>query len=77
MAAADESRPPECTESCCTGKGTRNVVRRALEYGFVTLPRDIGIALLVGVVIAGAIGALVPPNQWQPVSRRRHRRRSC
>ncbi len=60
----DESKPPECTESCCTGKGPRNIVRRAFEYGFVTLPRDIGIALLVGVVIAGAISAIVPPNQW-------------
>jgi uncharacterized protein len=64
--AAEESRLHECTESCCTGKGSRNVVWRALEYAFVTLPRDIGVALLVGVVIAGAIGALVPPNQWQP-----------
>ena len=42
------------------------MVWRALEYGFIILPRDIGVALLVGVVIAGAIGALVPPNQWQP-----------
>jgi uncharacterized protein len=58
--------PPKCTESCCAGKGKRNVIWRALEYGFLTLPRDIGLALLVGVVIAGAIGALVPPNQWQP-----------
>lgn len=64
--AADESHAHECTESCCTGKESRNVVRRALEYGFVTLPRDIGIALLVGVVIAGAISTLVPPDQWKP-----------
>lgn len=42
------------------------MVRRALEYGFVALPRDIGLALLVGVVIAGAITAITPPNQWQP-----------
>ena len=63
---ADEAQPHECTESCCTGKNSRNVVRRAVEYGFVTLPRDIGIALLVGVVIAGAISALVPPDQWKP-----------
>jgi uncharacterized protein len=56
-----------CTEDCCTGKGSRNVVRRAIEYGFVTLPRDIGISLLAGVVIAGAITALAPqPNELQP-----------
>ncbi len=64
---ADGSKPPVCTESCCTGKGSRNVLRRMLEYGFVTLPRDIGVALLVGVVIAGAIAALVPqPNELKP-----------
>lgn len=63
---AGEATREACTESCCTSQGQRNVIRRAFEYGFITLPRDIGVALLVGVVIAGAIGALVPPNQWQP-----------
>ncbi len=33
---------------------------RALRYGLVTLPRDIGTALLVGVLIAGTLSALVP-----------------
>jgi uncharacterized protein len=65
--AEGQQKPPDCTESCCTGKGRRNVVLRALEYGFVVLPRDIGVALLVGVVIAGAITALVPqPNELRP-----------
>ena len=63
---SDEPNPPECTENCCAGRGRRNVVRRALEYGFIVLPRDIGLALLVGVVIAGTITAVAPPNQWQP-----------
>jgi uncharacterized protein len=64
--AIKDLKPAPCSGSCCAGKGRRNVVRRALEYGFVVLPRDIGLPLLVGVVIAGAIGAVVPPNQWQP-----------
>jgi copper chaperone CopZ len=34
-----------------------------VRYGFVTLPRDIGPALLVGIVIAGAMAALVPQDQ--------------
>ena len=51
-----------CHESCCTGRGRRNVVRRALEFGFVVLPRDIGLPLLAGVVVAGTISALVPPK---------------
>ncbi len=62
--AAEQLPRQPCEESCCAGRGTRNVVRRALEYGFVVLPRDIGLALLAGVVIAGFIGALVPANQW-------------
>jgi uncharacterized protein len=33
---------------------------RMLKYGFVTLPRDIGKSLLIGLLIAGAIGAFVP-----------------
>jgi copper chaperone CopZ len=37
-----------------------------LRYGFVTLPRDIGWSLLVGVVIAGMIAAVVPPGQLKP-----------
>ena len=51
-----------CQEPCCTGRGRRNVVHRALEYGFLVLPRDIGLPLLAGVVIAGTISAVVPAN---------------
>ncbi|MCE5267430.1 MAG: permease, partial [Planctomycetaceae bacterium] len=62
-----DHEPTECTESCCTGKRSSGRIRRALEYGFVTLPRDIGLPLLAGVVIAGAITALVPqPNELRP-----------
>jgi len=67
-AAEDAEPPPQCTDHCCCceGREKRGVVRRALEYGLVTLPRDIGPALLAGVVIAGAISTLVSPNQLQP-----------
>jgi uncharacterized membrane protein YraQ (UPF0718 family) len=33
-----------------------------LKYGFVTLPRDIGKAMLIGLVIAACISALVPDD---------------
>jgi hypothetical protein len=33
-----------------------------LKYGFVTLPRDIGKAMLVGLIIAAVITSLVPDN---------------
>ena len=65
-ASEGSAKSPDCTDACCTQKGRRNIVRRALEYGFVVLPRDIGAPLLVGVLIAGAISALVRPNELQP-----------
>ena len=37
-------------------------VRHALRYALVTLPRDIGASLAVGILIAGALGAVLPPN---------------
>jgi uncharacterized membrane protein YraQ (UPF0718 family)/copper chaperone CopZ len=64
---AVEEAPPECHESCCSEEGSkRNIVWRALEYGFVTLPRDIGLPLLGGVVIAGAITAFLPADELKP-----------
>jgi uncharacterized membrane protein YraQ (UPF0718 family)/copper chaperone CopZ len=37
---------------------------RALHYGFVALPRDIGKALLVGLVVAALISALTPRDYF-------------
>ena len=51
-----------CGEACCAPGGPRQKLVRALHYGFVTLPQDIGRSLLVGLVIAGLIGALVPED---------------
>jgi len=62
---AEGSPPDACTEACCEGLDRHGVLVRALRYGLVTLPRDIGPALLVGILIAGAIAALVPQNQLQ------------
>jgi len=62
---ADPVKDPEsnaCAEACCQGRHERSTPLRALRYGFVTLPRDIGAALLVGILIAGALAALVPQN---------------
>ena len=53
-----------CTEPCCADKQSHNIVWRSLHYGFITLPRDIGAALLLGVIVAGAIGVFVPDNSW-------------
>lgn len=51
----------ECSDECCTEKH-RPKVQRALKYGFVTLPRDIGKAMFVGLVVAAVISAAVPDD---------------
>ncbi len=56
------SEPPICTDACCTGDRDESTFLRIVRYGFVTLPRDIGLALVLGIVIAGAIAALVPQD---------------
>ena len=56
-------KPAACTGECCApGNGGKNRVRRALTYGLVTLPKDIGAYLFWGLLAAAAISALVPQN---------------
>jgi len=50
-----------CTDDCCSpDKRTRFI--GGFKFAFVTLPRDIGPAMLVGLVIAALISALVPDD---------------
>jgi len=51
-----------CHQCCCSGDSDSSKIIRAIRYGFVTLARDIAKPLLVGLAIAGAISALVPPD---------------
>ncbi len=57
-----ESTPPECTDQCCAAGTVSSGVFRGLKYGFVTLPRDIGKAMLVGLLIAALISTVVPDD---------------
>jgi uncharacterized membrane protein YraQ (UPF0718 family) len=50
----------EACPHCCCDHASGGRLARALHFGFVTLPRDIGKPLLVGLVVAGLIAALVP-----------------
>ena len=63
-----------CHEACCSAGPGQSRTRRAVVYGFLTLPRDIGRTLLVGLAVAGLISAIVPkgyfstivpPGPWQ------------
>ncbi len=51
-------------DGCCSGEASSSSGRwrQALVYGFATLPRDIGKALFVGIIISGALTALIEPN---------------
>jgi len=64
--------PKKCTDECCGGAGNNRKIARGLirhtsgglKYGFVTLPQDIGRAMLVGLIIAAFISALVPDDYF-------------
>jgi hypothetical protein len=58
-----KSPAEKCTDECCSTEKTSRVVK-GLKYGFVTLPRDIGKAMLLGLIIAAFISALVPDGYF-------------
>lgn len=63
--ARSKAQRSVCTGNCCADKGDKSVLSRILRYGFVTLPQDIGAALLIGILIAGVMAALVPAGYLQ------------
>ncbi|MCK5473193.1 MAG: SO_0444 family Cu/Zn efflux transporter [Planctomycetes bacterium] len=55
--------PPK--ENCCSEHQSKaKKIVSGLKYGFITLPNDIGKAMLVGLLIAAAISALVPDGYF-------------
>jgi uncharacterized membrane protein YraQ (UPF0718 family) len=57
--AGPQDKSALCTDQCC-GEDKRTRLVGAFKFAFVTLPRDIGAAMLIGLVIAALITALVP-----------------
>jgi uncharacterized membrane protein YraQ (UPF0718 family) len=57
---------PPSDEDCahCEDRAVRHWFLRATHYGFVTLAREIGRAMLLGIVIAGVLTALVPEDYF-------------
>ena len=55
-----------CQEPCCASDGGGKL-RRIFAYGFITLPKDIGRALLIGLLVAALISALVPKDYFADV----------
>jgi hypothetical protein len=58
---------PVCTDACCSGESTDGPFQRIIRYGFVSLPRDIGKALLIGLIIAGLISAVIPDDYFSGI----------
>jgi uncharacterized membrane protein YraQ (UPF0718 family) len=58
--SADECRDESCPT--CNPKSGVHKWKQVFVYGFSTLPRDIGKALLIGIIISGLLGALVPAD---------------
>ncbi len=59
-ASAGDPAGQACTDACCTAEPGEPWWRRVLTYGFVTLPEDLARPLLLGILVAGLIGFLVP-----------------
>jgi hypothetical protein len=49
----------KCTGECCAG-AERSRLAKGFKYGFVTLPRDIGASMLIGLIVAALISATIP-----------------
>jgi uncharacterized membrane protein YraQ (UPF0718 family) len=60
----DAKTVQNCTDECCDTSGKGRKITKGLKYGFVTLPRDIGRALIIGLIIAAVISALVPKGYF-------------
>ena len=62
-AVVDEA-PVSCNDGCGEMPREGGRLRRALEYGFIALPRDISKALIFGMAVAAIISAAVPENYF-------------
>ncbi len=52
-----------CGEACCTGK-THKRLAHGFRFAFITLPGDIGKAMLLGLVIAAFMATIIPDNYF-------------
>jgi uncharacterized membrane protein YraQ (UPF0718 family)/copper chaperone CopZ len=68
ISGADKDRAdhksPRCVGECYTEASKDRSFISVLRYGFVTLPRDINKALIIGVLVAGLIAAVVPDDYF-------------
>jgi uncharacterized protein len=58
--ASPEQSAPE--SDCCVTPSSKPGLAEALRYGFVNLPADLAVALTIGLILAGLITSLLPPD---------------
>ncbi len=61
---AQTAASSKCQDRCCHHDNKTGRLVRILKYAFVTLPRDIGRPMLIGLVAAAFISALVPDGYF-------------
>jgi uncharacterized membrane protein YraQ (UPF0718 family) len=49
-----------CDDGCSIPQESKNKIKDAFIHGFVTIPKDIGLPLMVGLFIAGVMAAILP-----------------
>jgi hypothetical protein len=53
----------QCEDECCDDEQRkRSLLVRSLRHGFVVLPRDIAVPMVGGLLIAGAVSAMIPDD---------------
>ncbi len=57
----ENEEPAECSDECCVPH-QKNIVKRMLTYGFLTLPQSISRAVVVGILLSGILSGLIPEN---------------
>lgn len=57
----EEESTAECEDENCQ-PNQKPMLRRMLEYGFISLPRDIARAVIIGIVLSGIISGLIPAD---------------
>lgn len=63
VAPTPETSCSDNGDGCDTGEPSeKKTLLDGLRYGLVTLPRDIGRALIVGILLSGVISAMVEPH---------------
>ncbi|MCD4748973.1 MAG: SO_0444 family Cu/Zn efflux transporter [Thermoanaerobaculales bacterium] len=54
-------------DCCSSDKDSEATLIKVLRYGFLTLPRDIGRAIIVGLLLSGIIAAFLEPHALEGI----------